>query len=272
MRNLTDRAHAHQLSILSPSVLLLVGGSLNGFAVRMIESWTQNGFSSVFLGLSPFELITLFVAATLVANAPLEKCPTLRTYAPEFAAAMAMLIPSSAVTWGALALYATYKAINSNGSARTGALLFAALAASALWSSLIIKLVAIPVTTIDATIVGFILSMLKSGVVQSANVVGVPDGHTLIVMTACASLDAIPAVLVGLAAIFVFSKSFDPITFAKSAGLFAALYVTANLIRLTMMAWSFDLYTIAHGPIGSNVFDIVVTIGAFAIALREDSK
>lgn len=255
-------------------LLVLLGGVLNGFAVRMIEASASGGFTGSLLGLTLFEIATVAIAASLIASriGVTTNDAAGRPGWVEVAAALALLVPSSAASWVVVALYAGWLAMRLDGERRAGALLFLALALSAIWSSIAMKVVALPVTTLDATLVGWLLAFFKSGVVQSANVVGVPSEHTLIVMSACSSADGLPRVLVGLAAVLVLAGADLRTRLLPAAAALAAIYVAANLTRLTIMATSWDLYAFGHGPFGAGLFDVVTTLALFAVAMRQQQQ
>jgi hypothetical protein len=215
--------------------------------------------------MSPFEAIAVLIGAAFVLRAPERTVP--QPGLPEILAAAALMIPSSAVSWAALAGYGFYVASKARDDLRRGALVFVLLAAAALWSSVILKAVALPVTTLEATIVGAVLAHFKTGVIVTGNVVGVPHEHSLILMTACSSADGLPKALVGLAALLMLSGGFEAGPFLKRAAVVAIIYVVANFVRLTAMAWSADIYQIAHGPIGANVFDGLTVFAVIALAL-----
>ena len=53
------------------AVLLLVGGSLNGLFVRVLEAWQLHGLDSPLMGVSPFEILAIVVGArAILASAP----------------------------------------------------------------------------------------------------------------------------------------------------------------------------------------------------------
>jgi hypothetical protein len=245
--------------------LLLVGAAMNGFAARIIEHWQTGAPASLFLGISPFEVIAVAVGALLVMRAP--AALILRPGIAEVLAAGTLLIPSSAAAWGALAAYAVYVAWNARDDLRRGALVFLLLAAAALWSSVVLKALALPITALEASVVGALLALFKTTAVVTGNVVGIPHEHSLILMTACSSADGLPKALVGLAALLVLSGGFAPRRFIAYAIVVSVFYVMANLVRLTAMAWSADLYTLAHGPIGANVFDGVTALAVIGVGL-----
>ncbi|MEO1544866.1 MAG: hypothetical protein AAFR75_12735 [Pseudomonadota bacterium] len=251
-------------------LLILLGGCLNGFAVRISEAVNVQGMATVFLGISPFDLIVLFAAVTLIwENRPTtEQAGSHVTIgAPEVIAIAALMIPSSATSWLVVALYATYQYTRLADDRRTGLLFFAGLAMTSLWSSVVMKIIGTPVTSVEAAIVALVLSTFTDGVVQSGNVVGNPDVFSLIVLTACSTLDTLPKALLGLAAVMWLSDTLQQRSYIASAIMLAALYVVANLARLTIMAMSNDLYDLAHGPIGAGIFDGIIVASVFALSL-----
>mgnify|MGYP001801391079 CR=1 FL=1 len=129
------------------------------------------------------------------------------------------------------------------------------------------KILGTPATSAEAAIVALVLTTSTDGVVQSGNVVGNPDVFSLIVLTACSTLDALPKALLGLAAVMWLSGTLQQRSYIASAIMLAALYVVANLARLTIMAMSNDLYDLAHGPIGAGIFDGIIVASVFALSL-----
>ncbi len=273
MNAFAKRLHTQVDEVVLVRLLVLVGGAINGFAVRAIESWQINGFGSIFFGLSPFELVAMFVAASLIASSGKEATAAGAKIGPiEILAAAALLVPSSAVSWGVVAAYALYLSLQTTGRVRLGALFFLGLAATCLWSSVVLKFFAGPITTVEATPVGWILSIFKSGVVQSGNVVGVPSDYSLIVMTACTTADGLPKVLLGLAALLCFAGTLTRERFTTAAIIVAFIYAAANIVRLTIMAWSADYHNLAHGAVGANIFDTMIILLVFSIALMDDAE
>lgn len=249
---------------------VLIGGVLNGYAVRMIEAYQAGGFTGSILGITLFEIITVAISASLIASD--DTVDGTGPGAVEVLAALLLLNTSSALSWLVVAGYAGHLAWRNPGPTRVGALLFLALAASCLWSSIVLKLVALPLTSLEAAAVAALLSMFKPGVTQFANVVGVPSDHSLIVMSACSFADGLARALVALAAIIVISKGDLRRQLPLAVPLLAMIYIGANLVRLTLMAWSWDYYEIGHGPMGAGLFDAVITAAIFAVALMTDRR
>lgn len=231
--------------------LVMAGAAANGLAVRVIEALSSPELPALSLGISPFQLVVLFVAARLSVAG--ERGPA-RPLADVLALVL-LLLPSSAVAWFALLLYAGLRALETRDEARAGALLFAGLAAAALWSSVVLKWMAGPVTSLEASAVASLLAILRPDLVQLGNVIGNPDGHSLILMTRCTTADALPMCLVSMLAVARLLGPTDVRTAALPMLGVAAAFATLNLARLCAMAWSAEAYELVHGAVGANLFD-----------------
>lgn len=250
--------------------LVMAGACLNALVVRAAEAFAADGQLSLSFGISPFVLVAAFIAVKLSLAPPASAREANATPWWLDAAALALvLVPSSAVSWLALLCYASLVALRDTGDRRIGAVLFVALAASQLWSSILLKWLAGPVTLAEGSLLSAVLSLVRADVVQFGNVIGSPAGHSLVLMTRCTTTDALPAALVALAAIACLLGTPDRRRLIH-AGLVLAVAVTvANLIRLSLMAWSADMYELVHGPIGANIYDglqagLVIALGNWA--------
>ena len=150
-----------------------------------------------------------------------------------------------------------------------GALLFLAIAVASLWSSVILKWFALPVTTGEAFVLGQIMHLIRPDIIQVANVIGNPDTHSLILMTRCTTADALPHAAIGVAAVAYLLGDVRPERLRQALVMLAVIYVAANLVRLGGLAWSAESYALVHGPIGANAFDLfqaglVLTLGNWA--------
>lgn len=248
------------------AVPLLLGGCLNGLLVRISEAWQTHGLESPLMGISPFEFLAMVIGARAILTAPSSmKSPLLW---PEAALCLAMLVPSSAFSWLAVLAYAVLEAWRAESGRRNGFLLFAALAVCSLWSSVLLKRIAGPVAALDAHLVWGMLSPLRPDISVTGNVVGVSDGHNLIIMTACTSASLMPKALLGLAALTMLAggATWQRLQFAVFA--VATTCIGINLLRLSLMAWSGDVYGFIHGPVGANTFDAAQMLAVAACGLR----
>ena len=255
-----------------PAILLLAG-ALNGFAVRIAEQWQLNTGQAILMGISPFELIAIAVAASLYFE-------TAKPTQPGFGAAevlflASLMIPSSTASWMATAAYAFFHATRSASGERTASVLFVALALCSIWSSVIMKWIAVPVTTAEASILWHMLSVFRDDIHLSGNIIGIPGGHQVILMIACATVYGLPKAMLGLTAIALYLGPINVKHLIKSAVVVVAFYAFANLIRLCIMTWSDPAFQLAHGPMGANIFDAVISfivlVPAFTIAQRPDN-
>lgn len=264
-----DGVRSARLSAHLPA-LVMAGACLNAFVVRAAEAWVADGQLSLTFGISPFVLVTAFVATKLLLASPAgDDASAAMPWWLDAAALALILVPSSAVSWLALAGYALVVAQRSNGDRRVGAALFVALAASQLWSSILLKWLAGPVTLAEGSLLAAVVSLLRADIVQFGNVIGDPAGHSLVLMTRCTTSDALPAALVALAAIACLLGAPDRGRMMAAAVVLAVAVAITNLIRLSLMAWSADAYELVHGPIGANIYDglhagLVIALGHWA--------
>mgnify|MGYP001814079411 FL=1 len=160
------------------------------------------------------------------------------------------LVPSSAVSWGALALYAAYLVVKTKNAQRIGALLFAGLVATSLWSAVAMNWFAMPITSFEALMIANLLSFAISDVSWSGNVVGPTGGFKLIVLPACASADLVPEAILALASLVaLFGGNYDR-RFLKLAVTTALLLALGNWLHLAVMAASAFGFT--PGPPGDG--------------------
>ncbi len=239
-------------------VVLLVGGVINGFAVRVIESIRLNGMDTLLFGISPFELIAAGVGGhLLIASA---RTTEFTPRWPEALALATFLVPSSTVSWLGVALYGAWRATQSQGEARVGAALFSALGVTALWSSVLMNWFAGPITAVEAQFVTGLLQLVRTDVSVSANLMGVVGGHQVLLLPACASVYLIPKAIVALGALVVFmGAKMDLRRFLTLALSTVVVLALLNWVRLAVMTMSYELYDLAHGPIGANIFDLLQT-------------
>ena len=244
--------------------LLLLGGTVNGFVVRIIESWQLSGGSAIFFGISPLELIVIAVAAIIYIETQSEV--TFNPGIAELAFLAALLIPSSAASWAATFFYAVFHATRTQDHEQNAALLMAALAASALWSSIVMKWIAIPVTNFEASLVWQIISQFRDDLTLNGNIIGLADGHRIVLLIACTTAYGLPKAALGFFAISLFLRNQNPKSLFNGLVATVIFYAAANLVRLISMSWSEPLFHIAHGPIGTNLFDATTTAAIFLIA------
>ena len=236
-------------------VALLVAGCVNGFAAQITEALQSEGIKSApFFGISPFELITICIAATLMLGPKSEARHSGFGWV-EGTAAAAILVPSGSFSWCVVAVYAVYVALRGGAGQRVGAYLFAGLAFAALWTSIVAKWFAMAFTTLDASMVHTVLAAVQDNIEQANNMVGHSDGFGIVVILTCSTAYALPNAMVFLAAMAHGRGSVNYVKLSRNIALFSAIFVAANVGRLALMASNEAMYELAHGPVGANLFD-----------------
>jgi hypothetical protein len=235
---------------------LLVAGCINGFVAQIIESLQGQGIESALqlFGISPFELITICIAVSLMVEPKSDSSHSGFELA-DGAAAVGILIPSSGFSWLVVATYGVYFALRTSARQRAGAYLFAGLAVCALWTSIAAKWFAMAFTTWDASLVRHLLAMFQDNVEQADNIVGFGGGFSIVIILTCATAYALPNSIVFLAAM---SHGRGPVKYPmllRNIVLFSAIFTVANVVRLALMASSEATYEFVHGPVGANLFD-----------------
>ncbi len=261
------RTVSPRIAIVAAETALLSVAILNGLAVRIIEALRDGVAGGIVPGVGPFELIAIFVGLSLLASS--EQVTERAIGWREILTAGVLLVPSSAVAWLAVAAYAAAIAYDNTGDRRRGALILVGLALTALWSSVVLRLVAGPVTAFEASLVASLLGFFLDGLVRTGNVIGQPGGHHLVLLTACTSADALPRAVLAVWVVASFAGATRVKSVAGVAVVAAVLFVLANTVRLAVMSASTELYALAHGPTGASLFDLlqvglVVTAGYWA--------
>ena len=234
----------------------------------MVEAGKRDGTDAPFefMGVSPFELLVGGVAVRLLwSRGPIASGTFAWIGVALFMAAI--LWPSSLVAWLLTAALAFALILVLRGYARSGALLFAGLAAWEVWNAVLEPAAAGGLLALDANAVAGVLSALRDGVMRSGNVVGAPEGHRIVILMGCSTAHFLPLSILGAAALLlVRGERLGRAAFLGLAALAIAL-VAMNVTRLSLLAWSADLYHVVHGPTGATIFDTVASLMIVTAAL-----
>ena len=144
--------------------------------------------------------------------------------------------------------------------------MFALLAAWEVWSAFFEPMAAESLVSLDATAVTTLLSLVRDGDVRVGNVVGVTEGHKIVILLACSTAHFAPLALLGAAALVLGRGARLSLSLAGGLVGLAIVLLGLNLTRLTLMAWSADLYHRVHGPSGAIAFDGLTTLLIVAVA------
>ncbi|MBI1385187.1 MAG: hypothetical protein GC150_09775 [Rhizobiales bacterium] len=246
------------------ALVVLLAAIANGLVVRVLEEWSLPGRGGLLTGIGPFELVAVAVASLMIIEARGAGAPPERFGWAEVMVGLALLVPSSAASWGVVLAYGGLASFRARGEARHAYLLLSALAVAALWSSLGVKLLAGPLTAFDAGLVGWLLEVCGTAPVVTGHVVTVAGDHRLIVLSACSSLAYAPQALVAVCAVALMGGRPHASRLLTAIAGVTLLLILANTARLAVMALSAEQYAFAHGPIGANLFDGLMVFSAIA--------
>ena len=252
------------------AAVLLAGGALNGVVYRVVEAFKHPGGEAPFefLGISPFELLVVTVAAQLLwQSGPMAFG---RWGAACVVACMALIWwPSSLISWPLTGALAGIVLVQARGRARAGAILFAALAAWEVWSAILEPLAANSLVDSDALFVAGLLSVVREGVVHAGNIVGAAGGHRIVILDGCSTAHFVPLAILGASALLFARGVRMSVSLVGVVVALAVALVAMNLVRLSLMAWSADLYALVHGSTGAVAFDtlasLLVVVASFGV-------
>ena len=238
----------------SPTLLLCLAACANGLVDRVAVELKAAG-PSLLLGLSPLELLIIYVAARALPSDALGW--------PHIAAAFVMLAPNGAAAWIALSGMCAALALRPGDRPRTGLWLFAALGACEVWTTIGFRMVAPVALAMDAQVAAFALRLAGFAASVAGNVVTVPDGNTIVVLVTCATIHRLPLALLAAAAL---AAPAPAARMARVIGVVLCGYVALNVLRLTLMGFSAQLYAVMHDGAGASLYDAAQTALVFLAA------
>jgi hypothetical protein len=242
------------------ALLVCLAACAGGLLARVVED-LSGAAPTLLLGLSPLELLIIFVAARALAQAGAGE----RIGAPHALAALGLLVPSGAAAWIALGAFALWRSLWENAQARFALLLFAALALSELWMSVGFKTVASLLLPLDAQMTAYVLGLVGFAPQVTGNVVQVPGGNTIVVLVTCATLHRMPlAILAAIALAAPASRR----QLVQVGVLVVIGYGALNLARLVGMGVSAEWYAFLHQGTGASLYDAAQTALVFLAARR----
>ncbi|MDB5571271.1 MAG: hypothetical protein JWN93_2454 [Hyphomicrobiales bacterium] len=245
----------------SATLLVCLAACAGGLLGRVMED-LSGAEQTLLLGLSPLELLVIFVAARLVMSGdPAEA----GVGAPHALAAVGLLAPSGALAWGVLGAFASWRAIGASAPVRTGLLLLAALAVSEAWMSVGFKTVAGHLLALDAQVAAVTLALLGFPTQVVGNVVEVAGGNNIVVLVTCATLHRLPLAIVAAMAL---AAPASPRRALVVCALVAAGYAALNMARLVGMGVSGEWYAFLHNGAGASLYDAAQTALVFLVASR----
>lgn len=171
-----------------------------------------------------------------------------------------LIVPSSLVAWGIMAITAFLYSYRLGRGSRPGCLVLLATALREPIADVALKLFATQALTFDALLVSWCLSLLGGEGERIGNVVTGFGDHRLLIMTGCASFTNFS---IALLAWFAFTRltivAWKPRHFIAGAAV-GICVICLNTFRLVGMAFGPSQYELIHNGWGPMAFDLIVSI------------
>jgi exosortase/archaeosortase len=261
------------LSISYIAGLLLLVGCINGLIAEIGRSLQEQGLNSAagLFGIGFYFPAIICIALSKMqsesssASTPFQKNIVMLA---SCLFCMLILVPSSLVSWLAVGLYAASISFLCRGEARTGAILFAALALCALWTNFGFKLFVTPLTNLDTILIQWILEFLGFTVQRNENILTQASGFSVIILADCSTWKGLPLEILSFIAVCIFGgASLRSKRVWTATIVMIPLMIILNLARLSLISLSPELHETVHGDLGRSIFDFVRVSAIFAFAL-----
>lgn len=254
-------------------------GIANGLCDIVANSIAADGLAAAAMntfGVSVVTIAAAVVGLDLAARSPARAIDRLDCVVGAMFV-LALFVPRSLASLAALTLFAAYEAVRGRRSAEVtaAATLFIGIAVCQLWGRVILQVFAGPVLGADAALVAGLLNILQGGGAGHAgNLVNAADGQSLIILPRCSSLSNISYALLCWMTVMRASRPDWRKADLWTVPVVVAGVVFLNVLRMTLMGVSPELYLLIHGPAGVNVTNsliLVLAIGAAWYALGRDA-
>jgi exosortase/archaeosortase family protein len=183
--------------------------------------------------------------------------------------ALLLLMPHPAGSW----LAATALALFALGRDRdcpynvAAASVFLAIATGEFWSRIAVQTFAAPLLAWDAALVAGVLDVFTTRAVERVGNLIVAGDMSLAILAGCSS---VINVTYGLLVWIGVARMLRPEWQRKdllTAFVVAVTVVAANVLRMTIMAWSAEAYDWMHGAAGADLFNLGLLLFAATVAL-----
>jgi hypothetical protein len=251
-------------------------GVANGLAPNACKSILKYGLWRALA--NTFDVSLIVVAAALVGFYMAKRVPTrpIDTWDGLIGGIylLCLAIPHGGASWVALTILALSEGSRQRRSAEAiaAACVFGTIAISEFWTRVVINLFAVPLLSIDATIVASLLRLIEGeGVAQAGNLIDNAKGQSLAVMVPCSSLQQISY---GLLCWVMVVRAFRPawrwveVPTALVAGI---AIIILNVLRMTLMGINHNYYLFFHlnfVGIGAEIYNVLIVLVASGAAWR----
>jgi hypothetical protein len=245
----------------------------NGLVAPVVSAVQNDGFWIAAFRTFDISLIVVAAAAVgfrLASRGPPQPVDALDHLATVILS-IGLLVPLGSAPWFSLTLLAAYDGLRGRHSADrvAAAALFIGIAASQFWGRLIVETFSAPLLTADATLVTNLLYLAPLGKVERlGNIIAIEKGQPLAIMIGCSSLsNASYGLLCWMTLVRACRPAWQWTDAAPAVAVVLGI-VALNVLRIALMGFSFESYLFFHGPVGAELFNAFVLLGAAAAAWR----
>jgi hypothetical protein len=250
---------------------LYVLGLANSVADKVVASIATDGF---FIGLlNTFDVSIVVLAAGFVGLRLAAGTPDRAVDGTDFLVGVVYLLglcmPLSPISTAALTFLALYEYFRNIESPEptAAATLFLGITVCQLWGGVMLKMFALPILSVDATLVSEVLGLIKDGAINhSENVIDIVGGQSLIILPRCSSLSNISYALLCWLTLVRAGRVYWRKTDLYMMPIVIAGVVVINVLRMTLMGINREMYLVLHGALGANVTNTVTLAMAIVAA------
>ncbi|MDE2375344.1 MAG: exosortase/archaeosortase family protein, partial [Hyphomicrobiales bacterium] len=217
------------------------------------------------LRLDAFQLLAWGTAFYLLAGRGSPHQPRWRELIAAASVCLIGILAPPAVSLVALTLFLLATAVG-DGRQLAAATVVAALFAQQVIAPIAFDLLVDRVTRWDAMLVGAIVKATVAGATVDGNIIAVPSGHAIEILSGCCSLHNIsPAILAWVALTKLERPQWRRGDIAVLVAV-VACQVLGNALRIYLMAQSDDLYVFWHTGIGSKIYACCASAAAILVS------
>lgn len=182
---------------------------------------------------------------------------------------LACLIPSTLVAWVGLACASVWR-IYFCQRAKPQHLLWLMIAGSFIWKSCLFKITSSSILDAETWLIGSALSLLYDGLIINGNHLLFTGNHDLSIGIGCSCFSNVAFVMLGWVSLF-FLKGGQSIRPLWPIAIIVLL-MSLNIVRIGIMAISYDIYLVVHEGVGLEVYNVLLTLIAASALLFSDKK
>lgn len=241
--------HTHKIK--SIYIVMMCIALLNGMMCQLIY-WNNDDEQ---FAISPFFLFAMLSVLMHIIKQPVKT--TQFYYLSIVVLLIFSIIPSSTVAWLGVLIVALLNLLSKKHKV-AGDLLFVALPIAFLWKSLLFKLFAGQLLTIESLAMTYFLSFLHPDVQVINNLITINQSHALLISTGCSLFSNLCLILLCWLSVYTLFSNSLPLF--KRLSFVVLMSVFINFMRIFVMSFDYDSYLYMHGSQGSLIIELCLLI------------